>query len=365
MRIFIKTSQDATIYQQYPNLNVGLDEILEVGKLTTSPRTGSSDNVNGAVRSLLNFDGIQEGAYPVDAEYYLNLYLSDAKNINRYQTIEICPVSSSWIEGSGYFYQSVKNVEDGVTWNVANITYNVPTFWSIAGGDFTTTVTSSYEFSKIPLTSNVRINITNIIYPLIEGLPSDEAIASGSASALVPPWNGLMIKFPTADETNPNNIGNFKFFSGNTHTVFEPNIEVVWASQIFVTGSLKPLPSSNVSIIPKNIKESYIQNEIDKIYLIIRDKYPDKRFDSTQRYKNTYYLPSESYFRIRDAVSDVELYRFDEFSAVNCDASGSYITLDTRGFNIGRFYSIDLKVKSGELVFFPEFNYTFKIENNE
>lgn len=365
MRTFIKTSQDATIYQRYPTLNAGLDEILEVGKLTVAPRTGSTDSTNGAVRALLNFDGIQQGAYPLNAQYYLNLYLSDAKNINRYQTIEVCSVSSSWIEGSGYFYQNVKNVGDGVTWNIASIANDIPTSWSMAGGDFTTTITASYRFSEIPLTSNVRINITNLITPLIEGLPTEEAIASGSASSDIPPWNGLLVKLPTVDETNQNNIGNFKFFSGNTHTVFEPNIEVVWPSQTFITGSLKPLPNSNVSIVPKNIKESYIQGEIDKIYLVVRDKYPDKRFDSTQRYRNTYYLPSESYFRIRDAVSDVELYKFDAFSAVSCDASGSYITLNTSGFNIGRFYSIDLKVKSGELVFFPEFDYTFKVENND
>jgi len=364
MRTFIKTTQDATIYQRFPTLNAGLDEILEVGKVIKENDTATM-YASSSARVLLMFNNIEQGTYPAEAEYYLNLYLADAKNINRYQTIEICPISSSWLEGSGYFYQNVRNVQDGVNWNVASVANNIPTSWSLAGGDFTTLITASYKFSDIPITSNVRINITDIITPHIEGLPTEEAIASGSASALVPPWNGLIIKFPDADETNQNNIGNFKFFSGNTHTIFDPNIEVVWRDQLFVTGSLKRLPSSNVSIIPRNLKESYIRGEVDKIYLVVRDKYPDKRFDSVQRYKNTYYLPSESYFRIRDEVSDVELYRFDAFSAINCDASGSYIVLDTSGLNIERFYALDLKVKSGPLVFFPDFNYTFKVENND
>lgn len=351
MRTFIKTKQDTTIYQRFPTFNTGLDEILEVGKVVKDT-DGSNTYASSSARILLMFDGITQGAYTSSAEYYLNLYLADAKNINRYQRIEVCPISSSWIEGSGYSYQNVRNVSDGATWNIANVVYDTLTTWSVAGGDFTTAVTASYQFSDIPLTSNVRINITNLISPIISGTN-------------VVPWNGLMVKFPTADETNQNNIGNMKFFSGNTHTVFEPNIEVVWSSQIFNTGSLKPLPNSNVMISPKNIKESYIQGEVDKIYLIVRDRYPDKKFDSVQRYKNTYYLPSESYFRIRDEVSDVELYRFDAFSAVNCDPTGSYITLDTRGLNIGRYYSIDLKVNSGNLVFFPDFKYTFKVENND
>lgn len=364
MRTFIKTKQDATIYQRFPTLNAGLDEIVEVGKVVKD-----TDNAkmyaSSSVRTLLTFDGIQQNAYTSSAEYYLNLYLADAKNVTRYQTIEICPISQSWIEGSGYFYQNVKNVEDGATWKTAKVQYGTETTWSMAGGNFTTLLTSSYQFSDIPLTSNVRINITNLITPHIEGLPTAEAIASGSASALVPPWNGLMIKFPTADETNQNNIGNIKFFSGNTHTVFEPTIEVVWRDQVFNTGSLKPIQNSNVMISPRNLKEAYTQGEIDKIYLTVRDKYPDKKFDSTQRFKNTYYLPSESYFRVRDELSNVEIYKFDAFSAINCDISGSYITLDTNGLNIGRYYSIDLKVKSNELVFFPEFSYTFRIDNDD
>lgn len=365
MRTFIRTSQDATIYQRYPTRNVGLDEILEVGKNIKDMDTGNA-YASGAARILLDFDEITEGAYTSSAEYYLNLYLSDAKNVNRYQRIEICPVSQSWIEGSGYFYQSVRNVEDGVTWKVADVSYGTPTTWSIAGGNFTTTLTASYQFSEIPLTSNVRINVTNLIKPLIVGLPTEEEIELGEATAsLVPPWNGLMVKFPTVDEVNPNNIGNIKFFSGNTHTIFEPTLEVVWNDQKFVTGSLKPIPSSNISIIPKNLKEAYIRGEVDKIYLVVRDKYPDKKFDATQRFKNMYYLPSESYFRLRDEVSDIEIHKFDAFSAVNCDASGSYIVLDTSGLNIGRFYSLDLKVKSGQSVFFPDFNYTFRVENND
>lgn len=364
MRTFINVSQDATIYQRYPDLNAGLDEVLEVGKVAKENDTAKT-YASASTRTLITFDGITQGAYTSSAEYYLNLYLANATNINRYQTIEICPVSSSWIEGSGYFYQNVRNVEDGVTWKYAKVQYGTPTTWSMQGGNYTTLLTASYQFSETPITSNVKINITNLITPLIEGLPTAEAIASGSASALVPSWNGLLIKFPDGDEDNQNNIGNLKFFSTNTHTVFQPNVEVVWRDQVFNTGSLKPLPSSNVAITPKNLKEFYTQGEIDKIYLVVRDKYPDKKFDSVQRYKNVYYLPSESYFRIRDELSQVEVYKFDAYSAINCDTSGSYITLDTRGLNTGRYYSVDLKVKSGQLVFFPEFNYTFRIDRND
>lgn len=361
MRSFIKLTQDATIYQRFPTRNTGLDEILEIGKAARSTDNTAAYTAS-AVRSLLQFD-IGPSYYTSSAKYYLNLYLANASKVNRYQKINVHLVSGSWVEGSAYASQDVQNTSDGVTWYSASNS----TAWNVDGADYSNIVSSSFTFTDVPI-NNVKIDITNLLFYKVNPSSSIDYDASGSASfgtasaSALPTWNGLLIKFPTTDETDAYNVGNIKFFSSNTQTIFEPNIEVVWGNQTFVTGSLKPIPNGNVSILPKNIKESYTQGEVDKIYLIVRDKFPDKRFDSTQRYKNTYYLPSESYFRIRDQASDTEIYKFDAYSAINCDTSGSYIVLDTNGLNVNRYYTIDLKVKSTDLVFFPEFKYTFKID---
>lgn len=346
MRTFVKTTQDSSIYQRIPTSNTGLDEIVEIGKYI-KPTDGNKMYASGSVRGLLDFN-VVSGSYPTNAQYYLNLHINNATSVNRYQTLEIYPVSRSWIEGSGYSYQDTKNIGDGVTWKNATRLIS----WSNAGCDYTTNISASFTFAEMPISNNIRIDVTNIIAPVV----------SGSNTTA---WNGLLLKFPDADETDQLNTGNVKFFSENTHTVYAPSIEVLWNDQTFITGSLKPIINSNLSIVAKNIKEAYTLGEIDKICLIVRDLYPDKRFDSTQRYRNMYYLPSESYFRIRDVSADIELHRFDIYSAVNCDATGSYITLNTNGLNVNRYYSIDLKIKSSNLVFFPEFNYTFKIDSDE
>lgn len=345
MRTFIKPTQDATIYQRYPQLNSGLDEIIEVGKLT-KPLDGSGMYSSASVRLLLDFDVPSNNQYPESASYYLNLRLANAKNVNRYQKLEIYPISQSWIEGSGYFYQDNTNNEDGVCWASASSAIS----WTEQGADFISTTSASYTFTKVPI-EDVKINVTNLIRPVVNGTSEFD-------------WNGLLIKLPTEDENNSKNIGNIKFFSSNTHTVFAPNLEIVWDDQTFITGSLKRITNSNISIIPKNLKEAYTVGEIDKVYLVVRDPFPDKRFDATQRYRTTYYLPSESYFRIRDSVSNVTIYDFDQYSSINCDTSGSYFLLDTTGLEINRYYSVDLKVKSGSLVFYPEFHYTFKIDTD-
>lgn len=344
MRTYLNPTKDTSIYQKYPTINTGLDEILEIGKLK---KDSDTTYVSSSIRILMNFDLSTSSAYPANAKYYLNLYLANAISVDRGQTIEVYPVDAEWNEGSGYFYPILKQSTKEATWQKAKTNVN----WSSSGSSFTT-VTSSYtQLTQVPI-RDVSIDVTNIMASVVAGT---------NATA----WNGIILKYPTADENNSEIVSNIKFFSRDTSTIFAPTLEIVWNNQTFVTGSLKPIPSSKLSILPKNLKQSYVQGEVDKIYLVVRDQFPDKRFDAVQRYKNTYYLPTSSYFRIRDEVSDVEIHSFDQYSAINCDASGSYISLDTTGLQANRFYVLDLKVQTTNSTFFPEFNYRFKVENDE
>jgi hypothetical protein len=333
MKRFIKAAYDATVYEGYPNRNTGLDEILEIGK---------DVELRKISRALIYFDLPTDIASQPETEYFLLLHIADAKYVHRYSTLEVLPISGSWREGSGYFYQDVKNVEDGVSWNTRDGT----TTWSELGGDTLNTPTASFAFNDILRIANFRINVTDIIRN------SDPDT-----------WHGIMVKFSDEVETDSTNFSNIKLFSSNTHTIFSPRLESFRIEQTFVTGSLKPIANSTVSIIPRNMKEAYTLGEQDKIYLVVRDKYPDKRFDATQRYRNQYYLPSSSYYRIRDQVTDLEIFSFDAASAIQCDASGSFITLDTSGLDVNRYYDIELKVQTEQLVFFPTFKYTFRIDN--
>jgi hypothetical protein len=345
MKIFLLPTEDATIYQRYPNNNSGLDEILEVGKNVKSVDSANMYS-SASSRILMNFN-LVPNQYPTSSRYILNLKIANATKINRYQKLEVYLLSGSWTEGSGYFYQDVQNSEDGATWSVKNTVVS----WSNSGGDYYANTSASYTLSTVPI-QDVKIDVTGLLQPIVSGTN-------------LTPWYGLLIKFPTTDEANNLNKGNIKFFSSNTHTIFAPTLEVQYVDQVFNTGNLKRIPGSNVSILPRNLKESYTQGEVDKIYFVVRDKYPDKRFDATQRYKTQYYLPSESYVRIRDHVSDVVLYDFDQYSAISCDNSGSYFVLNTSQLEPNRLYTLDVKIKSGSLVFFPELNYTFRIDDDD
>lgn len=333
MRKILTASKDTTIYQAYPTNNAGLDEILEIGKLINADMdmTSSLQYATGSVRSLIYFNLPTTASVSADANYFLNLKLANATEIHRNQNILIYNISRSWDEGSGYFFQQPKNVNDGATWNQVNAS----TSWSMAGGDFLTgSVSASVELAKYPM-QDLRINVTDILRPFV-------------SQSLQNTFYGLALQFPIQDEQNYQNEGNIKFFSTQTHTIHQPTLEIVWDTQSFITGSLVATPTTlDVKVTPTNIQTTYERGDVTKINLTVRDKYPLKSFDSTLRYKNKYYLPSSSYYSIVDSQANVAVIPFDEYSKIDCDGTNSYIVLDTSPLYRGRFYKLRLKLVNG------------------
>lgn len=348
MKKFLTASKDTTLYQAFPTINAGLDEILEVGKVVraTQEVTSSTAYTTGSARSLLYFDLPTTASVFSGSNFFLNLKLANADNVRRNQRVLIYQVSRSWDEGSGFFYQNVENVNDGATWRQCSGS----TSWSMAGGDFLTGSTSaSVTLSTYPL-QDLRIDVTNILRPIV-------------SQSLQSTFHGLALQFPVSDELDNQNEGNIKFFSTQTHTIYQPTLEITWDNQVFSTGSFAAIPSTlNMKVVPSNLKEVYTKGDITRINLVVRDEYPLKSFDSTLRYKNKYYLPSTSYYSIIDAQSNTTVVGFDDSSKINTDTTGSYIVLDTTPLYPGRFYTLKLKVTAGDYTKVINTDTLFKVE---
>jgi len=365
MRKILTASKDTTIYEAYPTLNAGLDEILEIGKTlgvyTSSVTISSSMSASvetryygvtqiapsyasSSARSLLSFTLPTSGSVFSGSSYFLNLKLANATKLKRNQKITVYTVSQSWDEGSGYLYQQPYNVNDGATWQQLGTGVS----WSLAGGDFRTSSTSqSIDLSSYPL-QDLRIDVTNILQPIV-------------SQSLQSTFYGLALQFPTVDEQDSDNEGNIKVFSTQTHTIHQPTLEIAWDSQTFITGSLKATPSLNVKIAPSSLREVYTKGDVDRVSLVVRDQYPLKSFDSVLRYNNKYYLPSSSYYSVVDVQSNTTIIPFDEFSKIDTDTSGSYIVLDTSALYPGRFYTLNIKVVSGVYTRMINTGTTFKV----
>jgi hypothetical protein len=307
MIVTLKSTADATLYEAYPTVNTGLDEILEFGKL----RSSSAALPTGEVVSILKFDTSGHTTWPVTASVFLNLKIANATELSRNQTILVYPYTGSWEEGSGYFLQQPYNVQNGIVWNNISASFRQPTPVS------TTINTFPLQDISIDVSSFRSLITSQSLTGFVIALPSQD-IASGSA--------------------------NIKVFSSQTHTVYEPTLTVKWDDQVFTTGSLKTLPVGEVEIAFRNIKQHYVYGSKQLVNLVVRDKYPLHGFNATARYDTKYFLPRTTYFRIRDVAADTLINDFSDGEKISCANNSNYFMLDTTPLYKGRYYKVEFKI---------------------
>jgi len=319
MRTFILPTKDTSIYKVYPNNAAGFDEILEIGKLEN---TGDWKPVRGLI-----YFPIVPADLPAGFSAKLRLNFASASNLDNTQTLYAYPVSESWVEGTSYFYQTPKNVQDGATWNSASTT----AAWFTTGSSWITSVSGAVTLVDQPLT-DVSMDVTDIVTDI--------------SSSTIPNY-GFVLKLDDDTEASLIDKANCKFFGKQTHTIFGPLLEICVDNEPFVTGSLVVLPSASAEIATTTLKRTYHATETARIRFLARDKYPPKVFDLSQRYRAKFCLPQNSYYEIRDVAANTAVLPADEFSRISCDANGSFFTLDTTWLFINRTYAIWLKIDYG------------------
>lgn len=337
MRQFFSATQDASIYEAFPDKQAGLDEILNVGK---------SDDGLTSIRSLIQFDiasisaSISNRTLPISTTFDMKLFLSNANKLKLKQVVEVYPLSESWVEGSGYFYQDSFSETDGTTWKYRQ----TGSLWINSGSTFITSPTASAVAAED--VSDFTFDVTNIVQAWLSGTIVE---------------NGVVVKFPSNDEMYTGNAGSLAFFSRNTHTVFAPTIIAKWDDSTFSTGSLTAISSSNFTVYPTNLKGSYKQNEMVRIDLTARATYPLKSFDTQFSVWNTSYLPTSSYYSIVDVQSREIIIPFDNYSKVSVDTSGNFINFGIQRMFPNRYYKLMIKVVTNGYQYLFDNNYVFTV----
>ena len=374
MHYFEFETKDTTLYEESQSLNSGLDEILEVRK---------DKNADGSViyvsRALIKFDLTYISQSVVDGlisspTYYLNLYDANSQALNISQKLYAYPVSQSWDVGSGR-QDSNPIIEDGASWRYRDngttetqwssvYTGSGGTWYSGSDGQYSLEASQSFTHEA----ADVRMDVTGIV---------NNWIYSGSSYAN----EGFMLKrsgsignsdssLPEGDTTH---YGRFVFFSRDTHTIYQPKLEVVWNDSKWATGSLSALSSDNLDdmvLYMRGLRPEYKEKSKVKFRVIGRERYPEKTY-STSGYSTGYttakYLPSGStYYQIKDAYTEEIIVPFGSGSVVSCDSTGNYFNYWMDGLQSERFYRIEYKVVSGsgtadETVEFYDEKHTFKV----
>jgi len=373
MNYFIFPDSDTTIYQATGSSNTGLDEILEVTKTMNS--SGANVKVS---RVLIKFDLGEVSSSIVDGtitnpKFYLNMYDANSQNLTTSQELYAYPVSQSWVEGQGTFSDSPLTAE-GASWKFRDgITNSTP--WSgsateVEGGGWYNEVYASQSFKYE--TSDMRMDVTPIVNKWLDKTYTNEGFIikrSGSFENLD----------TNTDEGSAERLGEFRFFSRDTHTIYPPKLEIEWYDTKWSAGSLSSLSSvelEDLSFYMKSLRPEYKEKSKVKFRIVGRAKYPTKSFsNTTSEYLTVKALPSGSieniggdgtYYSVRDTQTEDVLIPYGTGSLVSCDSTGNYFNLWMNGFQSERYYKFEFKVVSGsntvdETVQFYDDDFVFKV----
>lgn len=361
MHYFVFANKDATIYTDSQTQNTGKDELLEIQKSFISSSYEGIISSSIYSRALVQFDldfvsrSIANGTI-VNPRFYLNLYLcqifSQGENTNLY----VYPLSQSWVQGVGKRYDD-KIRTNGVSWIYRD--GEVSSSWSTYGSDYITTniITASlfpdentfqqtghYTYEA----SDLRADVTDIV---------NEWLITGSYNN-----NGFLIKLSDEQESDGKDYGLIQFYSTDTHTIYNPKLEIAWNDSTINTGSLTQSQAEDIFIYSKDIQATYNNRDKVRFRFGVRPKYPTRSFVISNPYSRDWFLPTSSYYSIIDGQTEETIISFDTSSTIlSCDANGNYFDFWMNCLHPERNYRIKIKTISGSFENVFEIPTSFKV----
>ena len=370
----IFANKDAVLRSAYPEQNDGTDEILEISKDTVGFPSIDHDNVYFSTtynsRTLIQFDlteisrSVVAGRIGSNALYYLTVRATEAENLPLAYTLYAYPISGSWNNGTGHFNNNPA-FTGGVSWRYRD-SKTQGTLWSTSsynanstgsfgmvphGGNWFTSSVASQSFNHE--SPDIRMDVTPIVRQWLSGSIPNE---------------GLILKLSDVVEQDSSSFGSVKFFSTETHTIYVPRLEVYWDDTVLSgTGSFTEISSDDFVLYTKNLRGTYNENEVSKIKIGVRERYPAATYVTSSNYLISKRLPTGSFFQIQDHVTDEAIVPFHPSGTkVNCDTDGNYIKVDFTSLMPERYYKLIFKCEfdGGSTVRYIDDGHIFKVSRS-
>ena len=366
--------KDSSIYSGFPLMNTGLDKILEVSTFynSTSPEVSrylikfSQTEINELLDNKVGSNTFQVN---------LRNYIANITGINTDTTLEVWPISGSWNMGTGR-YSNDPITTNGVSWKsrLSSGSGNWPTSYadyvtasysgsnegggtwytgSALGLEVTASQVLSYSSEK-----DLNVDVTNTILNWYS--------ASNSLGGFTN--DGFIVKQSNSNEfiADRNYVTTVKYFSIDTHTIYPPQLEFKWQDYTYDTGSSSNTiinTSRMVALLDNNVG-TYRRDSVEKIRINSRPQFPQRAFQTASIYTTNYYLPTASYYAVKDLDTNEFVIDFDTtYTQISADSESSYFTLYMNGLEPERYYQILIKTNiDGETLILDD-NYYFKVIN--
>jgi len=366
--------KDTTLYS-HPDrstMNVGNDEILELVK-----EKGNNNSLYYPSRILLQFSNSDIQLAIAKSNNFtssLELFSTEHKNLSSEQSIEVFPLSSSWNEGTGK-YSNLPISSNGSSWlykdnDSSKTKWLTSSFGVGSTGSISTTVSitkgggewyTGSLFKGIQTFSNadsldLNVDVTDIVQKFSASINVSQTYPTG-----IPNYGFILKNSDTIEENVSSSNGTLQYFSADTHTIYPPKLTFKWDDSIHEKQSSAKL-EGDLSVSLYNNKREYNKNDVAKIKLHVRDKYPTRQFTSSSNYLNPGYFTTSSYYSIRDAHTEEVVIPFDNHNTkLSANNDGMYFNLYMNGLQPERYYRLLFKQtnKNGTQNYYD--NYHFKV----
>ena len=365
-------TQDATLYSNFSVMNTGLDAILEV-----SNQMGLDGNPDVA-RYLIQFDTdeiqdvIDNKIAGNSSSIYLKNFIAEAQGINQSTLLEIRTLAQEWNNGTGYYGDS-PSVKDGVSWGYT--LYSGSGIWSMSGSNSGGTYTGSYNSTYASLgggnwytSSNYLITESFSLRNVKDIEINTTNIVNAWYSSSLPNY-GFLVKLTGSLEFNSSQYvqPQFKFYSVDTNTIYPPTLEFRWRDYSTVltgsaTGSI--VSTSNIKMSISENPGTFYPESVNRFYLNVSPLYPTRTFQTSSLFTDLNYLPTSSYYAIKDLATNEFVINFDNnYTQISSDATGNYFDIYMSGLEPERYYKILIKSTiQGSTIIYDD-SYYFKVIN--
>ena len=93
-----------------------------------------------------------------------------------------------------------------------------------------------------------------------------------------------------------------------------------------------------------------------------REKYPTKTYATSSDYSTVKYLPTTSYWGIKDVHTEEYVIEFDtDYTKISCDANGNYFDFWMDGLQPERYYKFVFRVDRGTKKQYFDEDFVFKV----
>tara|TARA_R110000851_G_scaffold37986_4_gene97769 strand:+ start:20798 stop:21883 length:1086 start_codon:yes stop_codon:yes gene_type:complete len=355
----IYPTKDTTIYSYSASANFGLDPVLEIEKTLPIP---SSPSIKNEARTLIKFDwdkastelNALPGAFATKLSsnnFSANIIIHStaAENIPYSYKLEALRLDADWEMGLGKKINTPPT-QKGVSWGFKD--QSGSSDWSTQGGSIQTThanvQTQSFEFES----TDIKINVSESI-----------AIISDDQSGVED--YGYVIRFSSSLAADNLDYGTLKFFSSDSNTIYSPKLQFGWDDSAYSTGSLSAADTDEIMVYLKNNKYEYQEKEVIRFQVRARDVFPTQTYSTTSAALDVKYLPTGSYYSIKDAETEESVINFDHlYTKVSCTSSGNYFDIAMNALTPERLYKVVLKVEDrtyGSQVEIFDSNHIFKV----